>query len=172
MDKDIHILITRFTNLTFKENKDYREKKKIICIYGSPVKISELILPDSLIIILEMNNSLNIIEGIGIIKNNYVKNERKHKIYSDNNYNRFIYKSNLRIDKKSFTDYEKAYIKKLEELLFYTKGHSKRGHGIQNLSLNVKKSNLNLNKLIEIFYLSRFVNIKKYKNIRILKSVY
>ena len=61
MDKDIHILITRFTNLTFKENKDYREKNNIVCIYGSPIKISEKFLPDALIIIFEMNNTLNII---------------------------------------------------------------------------------------------------------------
>ena len=165
----IHIHVTRFSCKTFEENINFRNNKNIDCIYGSPIKISENILPNELIIVIEMNNSLNIIEGIGIIKNNYLKDEKKkYKIYSDNNYNRFVYKSKYRIDKNSFTNYEKKYIKELDNILFYSSKHFKRGHGIQKLPKYIKYLKFNFNKFIETIYLSRFVNIKL-KNIKILK---
>ena len=73
----MEICVTRFSSKTFEENKKFRSEKNIECIYGSPIKISERILPDTDIIIIEMNNSLNIIEGLGIIKNNYLKDAKK-----------------------------------------------------------------------------------------------
>ena len=91
----MEICITRFDNKTFNENKLWKEKNNESgCIYGTPVKISEKIFPEEMLIVLEMNNSENRLEGIGIIKNRLCKeNRKKYKIYSDNNYNRFIYKS-------------------------------------------------------------------------------
>ena len=66
----MHICVTRFNNSTYLENINYKKKNNIIgSIYGSPVKIKDYIDPYEIILIIEMNNSINKIEGIGIIKN-------------------------------------------------------------------------------------------------------
>lgn len=134
----IKLAVTRFNNLTINENKKWRESRQYDgCIYGTSVKIKESISPEMILIVFEMNNSLDIIEGIGIIKNNIV--HKKYNIYSDKNYNRYVYKSNFRVDKNSFDDIIKINIKKLEKLLFTGKTHMKRGHGIQIISDTLKK---------------------------------
>ena len=133
----IKLAVTRFNNTTFSENKKWRESRQYDgCIYGSSVKIKESISPDVILIIFEMNNTMDIIEGIGIIKNNIV--HKKYNIYNDKNYNRYIYKSNFRVDKISFDENIKNIIKNLEKLLFTGKTHMKRGHGIQIISETLK----------------------------------
>lgn len=161
----MEICITRFDNKTINENTNWKIANQEICIYGSPIKISENILPDTEVIVLEMNNSKNIIEGIGIINNKLVKEDKKkYKIYSDNNYNRFIYKSNYRIDKANLSEYEKIVIENLEYLLFNNKKHCKRGHGIQRLPEFIKKNtDFNYSKFLINLYNNRFVKIDKTK---------
>jgi len=135
------ICVTRFDTNTYNENKIYKDKYNITgCIYGSPIKISEKILPDTEILVLEMNNSKNIVEGIGVIKNNIL--HKKHKIYSDNNYNRFIYKSDLHICRSQLNEFEKSILFYLEKLLFKSHNHCKRGHGIQKLPDFIKEIKL------------------------------
>jgi len=168
----MNICVTRFSNETFNENLNFKKNNNIIgALYGSPIKISDKILLDEKILILEMNNTKNIIEGIGIIKNRYLQESRKmYKIYSDNNYNRFIYRSDFRIDKNDFTNYEKTNIKKLEKLLFYSYKHFKRGQGIQQIPSFIKNDKeFNYKKFIEEIFLSRFVNLNL-KNIKIIKQ--
>ena len=64
------ICVTRFSNETWKENIIWRNSRNFIgCIYNTPVKISENILVNNIIFVLEMNNEANKIEGIGLIKN-------------------------------------------------------------------------------------------------------
>ena len=161
----MEICITRFDNKTINENTNWKIVNQEICIYGSPIKISENILPNTEVIILEMNNSKNIIEGIGIINNKLVKEDKKkYKIYSDNNYNRFIYKSNYRIDKANLSEYEKIVIENLEYLLFNNKNHCKRGQGIQRLPEFIKKNrDFNYSKFLINLYNNRFVKIDKTK---------
>ena len=138
----MEIFVTRFNNITLKENKDWSEKNnKTGCIYGSPIKISESCLPETEIIIIEMNNSKNKIEGLGIISNKLFKEDKKYyKIYSDNNYNRFIYGSKKHISKTEFSRDEQINIKKLENLLFKTYNHCKRGQGIQRLPKHINNN--------------------------------
>tara|TARA_Y100000816_G_scaffold80916_1_gene55319 strand:+ start:5940 stop:6404 length:465 start_codon:yes stop_codon:yes gene_type:complete len=133
----MEICVTRFNNETYSENKKFRENNNIICIYPSPVKITDNILPNQELIVLEMNNSTNHIEGIGLIKNKLYLKE-KYKIYSDRNYNRYSYKSKYRIDKNEFTTYELIIIKKLEDLIFKSAFHCKRGQGIQIIPKHIK----------------------------------
>ena len=81
---------------------------------------------------------------------------KKYNIYSDKNYNRYIYKSNFRVDKNLFDDNIQINIKKLEKLLFTGKTHLKRGHGIQIISDTLKKlDNFNFDN-----YFSFFTTIK------------
>tara|TARA_B100001093_G_C26795745_1_gene1000994 strand:- start:886 stop:1359 length:474 start_codon:yes stop_codon:yes gene_type:complete len=136
----MEICITRFDDKTILENRSWRYKNDFYgCIYGSPVKITENILPETNIIVVEMNNSKNIIEGFGIIKNKLSRQDKQYKIYSENNYNRYIYKSNYRIDKEEIIDnYIKSKIEEIEKLLFKSKYHCKRGHGIQKIPNYIK----------------------------------
>ena len=167
----MEICVTRFNDSTFQENRNWItiNNSNIGCIYGTPVKITENILPNTILIVIEMNNTKNIIEGIGIIKNDLVKENKKYfKIYSDNNYNRFIYKSNFRISKNNFSDYEKEVISFLEEYLFKSSSHCKRGQGIQKLPKKVANNpEFNFIKFLTNMYNKRFTNIKK---IKVLKT--
>jgi hypothetical protein len=162
----MEIFVTRFNNKTIEENRSWLKKNNTNgCIYGSPIKISEKILPETYIIVLEMNNSLNKIEGIGIIKNKIILHDKKkYKIYQENNYNRFIYKSNMRIDKTSFNKYELVVINNLEKLLFKSYNHCKRGQGIQNIPKHINENNdFNYKKFLYNMYFTRFVCINKEK---------
>ena len=70
----MEIFVTRFNNITFQENKNWlKNNNKIGCIYGSPIKISETCLPETEIIVIEMNNSKNKIEGLGFLVINQLK---------------------------------------------------------------------------------------------------
>ena len=97
------IAITRFDNKTYQENRDWC-KRVGFCgtIYGSPVRVRETIDPDTVLFVLEMNNSINKIMGIGMISGGGSggsggsgKDGKRCRIYSDNNYNRFIYRFRL-----------------------------------------------------------------------------
>ncbi len=158
----MQVCVTRFNNKTIEENKNWKKiNNEIGCIYGTPIKISDNILPETTILVLEMNNSINKIEGIGIIKNKLMKENKKYyKIYSDNNYNRFIYKSNYRIDKSNLTNSEKKILENLEDLLFKHSTHCKRGQGIQKISNKVKKfEEFNYIKFLIDLYNKKFINI-------------
>ena len=162
----MEICVTRFTDTTYNENRSWLNKNNDAkgCIYGTPVKIKDSILPDTTLLVIEMNNSKNKIEGIGIIKNNLTPENRKYyKIYSDNNYNRFIYKSNIRIDKDDFNNNEKEVLTSLEHYLFKTPYHCKRGQGIQKIPLKiVNNEEPNFVRFLINMYASR--NIKKDEN--------
>ena len=121
---------TRFDNATWSENELYRIRKKVEgCIYGCPKRIAETIPVNSSVAIIEMNNSTNKIMGIGIIVN-YLRMDTNYHIYSDGNYNRYVYKSKYRVDKNEFSDFDKKIIRLFEILLFTGSRHSKRGQGI------------------------------------------
>lgn len=86
----IRLAVTHFNNNTFLENERWREINNYVgCIYNSPVSIKQTIMLFSKIYVIEMNNETNKIIGIGLIKNKIIP--KPHKIYSDNNYNRYTY---------------------------------------------------------------------------------
>jgi hypothetical protein len=126
----ITIASTRFNNHTWSENVNYRSKiQHAGSIYGCPQSISCKIPEESLLYIFEMNNSLNRIEGIGLIKNK-IYYDNYYKIYSDGNYNRFVYKSNYRVDRNHLELYYPDILSLFELILFKGKTHLKRGFGI------------------------------------------
>ena len=127
----IHLLTTRFNNATWNENVEFREKYNYVgCIYNSPRLMPPKVKPDETVYIIEMNNTLNKIEGIGSIKNNPVLN-KYYKIHIDNNYNRFSFQSHTRLDR---TEIDVAIIEVLEQLCFKGKTHVKRGQGFMSIS--------------------------------------
>jgi len=154
MGKIIKIVTTRFSNNTWKENTDYLAKHKdISCIYGSPQEMSHKILYDSIVFVIEMNNTVNQIEGIGLVKNRPFV-DKYYSIYSGGNYNRFVYKSNYRIDRDTILRFDPTIVDILEYVVFKEKSHLKRGSGFTTITqelLKRKKSeiykNLELHKI-------------------------
>ena len=135
-EEKFYIGTTRFTNDTYKENKEWRERHGWKgCIYGLNKRTPNSVPKDALIYVLEMNNDTNEIEGIGLIRN-YIDYRYKAYIYKeDANYNRFIYNSEYRIDRKAIINkVYKNIIERLEKLVFTGAGHYKRGQGITTIS--------------------------------------
>ena len=137
----MHTLVTsRFTNDTIETNRNYKQKKNIAgCIYGSPQEMSPKIMYDSLVFVIEMNNDTDKIEGIGLIRNKpYL--DRYYRIYEYGDYNRYIYKSEYRIDRTTLWEHNSALVKVLEYVLFGEKTHLKRGSGFTTVTQKFLKS--------------------------------
>ena len=149
----IYLTSTRFNNETWQQNRVFREKNKMEgCIYGVPKRLSEEIILKSEVLVLEMNNDINQIMGIGVFRN-YLKMNKYFRIYEDRNYNRYTYKSKIRVDRNELTEREIKFIEGLEELIFYGSTHIKRGQGITKVPdklLGDKKKKL-IKKICKIF---------------------
>jgi hypothetical protein len=130
VDKDerFYIATTRFTNYTYKENLDWRERFKWKgCVYGLNKKMPLTVPHLAMVYVIEMNNDQNKIMGIGLIRN-YINPKYKMCIYkSDTNYNRYIYNSAYRKDRSELNE---KFLEALEIILFTGYGHYKRGQGI------------------------------------------
>ncbi len=173
---------TRFTNKTFKENKQWRKKHNWEgCIYGTGIPIAKTpywrrIDRDEKIFILEMNNETNKIEGIGYIMN-HIRHDFDAQIYKDKSYNRYIYRSNHRLDRAQIKNTK--LLEFLEYILFNGKGHLKRGQGITlietkwNSLYNHKRQMFLPKRMLKPLIMkelekgksSKFI-IKKYRNIQ------
>jgi hypothetical protein len=132
LHKHMNVLATtRFNTNTWEENKKWREKNKMAsgCIYGTPMQINEKILLEATVFVLEMQNDLNKVIGVGLIKNVLVVG-KYHNIYSNKDYNRYTYRSNYRIDRENMSRKEERIMKIFDYLLFKTAYHLKRGYGI------------------------------------------
>ena len=119
---------TRFNSKTYEENETYREKREIGCAYGTQNKIKTGVPLNTLLFIVEMNNEKNRIEGIGLIRN--MISPDSHKIYSENNYNRYTYLGKYRITREQLEEMDKDLVDILELLLFKGYTHIKRHTGI------------------------------------------
>jgi len=134
--KDKRLMVTRFNNSTWSENQQWKERNESVgCVYNAPVYIKEEIPLMIVIYVIEMNNDTNKILGIGRILNK-VYTDQRYNIYGDNNYNRFTYRGKKRIDN---TELPKNLLEKLEERLFKSKKHLKRGQGISQVTPDVKR---------------------------------
>lgn len=131
----IPLVTTRFDNNTWRENVNYREKNNIRgIIYGVPQQMCQKIDLDALVFVVEMNNSKNHIEGISIIRNRH-QTDKYYKIYSNNNFNRFTYMSEYRIDRNSLLEkYNPKIVEAFDHILFKEKTHLKRGQGFTSIS--------------------------------------
>ena len=132
--KAVVVATTRFSDKTYQENSNYRQKiSHNGPLYGTPMKMKERIPLESYVYVIEMNNTTNKIQGIGLIVNRHVV-DKNYRIYDDMDYNRYIYKGNKRLDvTKISDDYNKKVIFVLEQLLFKGERHCKRAQGITSL---------------------------------------
>jgi hypothetical protein len=135
---------TRFNEKTWQENESWRKANQHEgCIYGTPNELKDNIHSGHTVFVLEMHNDENKIKGIGLIKKQLAMDKR-YRIYSDGNYNRYTYKSSYRIDINDLEGYNKAIVEVFDTLLFKTKKHIKRAQGITELPawiLNNKQFN-------------------------------
>ena len=133
-------MTTRFNNFTWRENKLWRERNQHQgCIYNTPVYIKENIPLLETLYVIEMNNDSNKILGFGRITNK-VRTDQKYRVHEDRNYNRHTYKGKQRIDIKDIINpLLIQQIQNLEERLFKSKSHFKRGQGLQTLSEDLTK---------------------------------
>ena len=144
----ISLVSTRFNRDTWQENKSYREKHKINCIYGSPIEMCQRICIDVNVFVVEMNNSFNKIEGIGLIRNkSYV--DKYYKIYNEGNYNRYIYKSDYHISREKLLNINEDLVKIFDHILFKEKTHLKRGMGFTSIPEKLLNHSICENKNIK-----------------------
>ena len=123
MQKMYGVLLSRFTDKTLAENRQWKESNNTQCVYGSTRAISDN-LPLMQYFVIEMNVSTNKIAGIGIIRNKLAPRVR---IYSNPYFNRYIYIGKHFIPVEELERDNAELLKEIEKILFYGKGHLKRG---------------------------------------------
>jgi hypothetical protein len=160
-----HIATTRFNNATFAENMAYRKKVLEPVLYGTSIRIYTKYSIGCTMFVFEMNNEENKIEGIGVIKNQ-VFHDKKYKIYSDSDYNRFIYRGSYWLSREQLLQIDPELIEIFDKMLFKGKSHLKRQSGITVVTEKLtKKWEQDLNGLKRRIK-GIFVNIFKTKKTR------
>ena len=132
------ILTGRYNNQTWNATINYRLKKNIQCIYAPPSPITESIYLNSPVFVIEMNNELNQIMGIGLIKNKAIT-EKVYKVHEDTNLNRYIYIGEYHLNREKIEEYNPLLVNILDQILFKGKTHSKRGSGLTKIPEKVLK---------------------------------
>ena len=157
------IVSTRFNENTWLENINYRINNNISgCSYGAPYMMSPKIILDSLVFVMEMNNSLNRIEGIGLVRNKASLSllDKKCKIHTERNYNRYYFQGNYRINRDELERENSELIKIFDYILFKEKTHLKRGIGFttvpDKLLKHTKCNGLNLINEINKIFIKKF----------------
>jgi len=131
-----HIATTRFNDKTWNENKKYLTHHPTMgCIYGTCEQISTQIKQEGVLFVLEMNNEQNKIMGIGMVRNRPII--RKHKIYSNNEYNRYAYIGRHRIDRSEMNEEEEVIMQVFDILCFKGARHLKRLRGIKTFPIDM-----------------------------------
>lgn len=158
----ITIVSTRFNNDTFQENRDFVQRiwnnNPYACIYCSPHPMSPNIISESLVFVIEMNNSKNEIEGIGFIQNSPLKSI--WNVYETRNFNRYIYKGNFRVNRDELLLYHSKIVEILDYILFKEKTHMKRGAGFTTIPFKLwnhsKCEGIDIPLWIRSFFVEKF----------------
>ena len=153
------IVTDRYNNETWEASVQYREKRKIACIYAPPYKLTEKILLETPVFVIEMNNEKNEIMGIGLIKNK-IMTDKVYKVQEDSNHNRYIYIGEYHISRDVLDDYNSRLVYIFDEILFKGYTHSKRGSGLKKfpekvLSLEICEG-LDIKKEIKNVFIHHF----------------
>jgi hypothetical protein len=136
------VCITRYNNETWAQRTAWLAANPgYACIYKSPVAIKSDIPYEAPVFVLEMNNDTNQIMGVGRIVNE-VRADRSYSMYADQNYNRYTYLGRQRLDRADIMQRKEnvRVIETLERMLFYGARHAKRGHGIHELPVRIRKN--------------------------------
>lgn len=161
----LYIATIRFTNKTIEENVYYKRNTSTPgVLYGVSIKIREKYPLQSFMFVLEMNNSTNQLNGIGLIRNSLIV-DKIYNIYDDDNYNRFIYKGDLWISRETILEHDSDTLALIENILFKGKSHLKRqGGGISVIGNKLYGKWDTDEKIIKRKIKNIFVQIRKNKN--------
>ena len=128
--------ITRFTDETYQENKDWCDQNgytKHQCVYNSlsPTPHNMRNIPN--LFIIEMNITQKQVVGVGLVKNaRYCK--QRVRMHSDPKYNYYTYVGNQHMNINDFTELERERIANvLNKCLFTGYTHLIRGTGYSRL---------------------------------------
>ena len=161
------VVTGRFNNETRDANYAYRQKHNYKCLYCVPLELSPKILYNTPVFVIEMNNSNNKIEGIGLIKNKPVTN-RYYKVHDDGNTNRFIYIGNHFLEREIIDTYNTLLVDILEKILFKGYTHSKRGSGLTKIPEKVLKldvcQGIDIKKEIKRIFIIHFIEKQKIRS--------
>jgi len=154
------LVTTRFNNETYKENQDFKKKYNYTgCIYGAPQEMSPKIAIDSFVFVIEMNNSQNQLEGIGLIKN-MTRMDKYFKIYFTGNFNRYVYKGKYHIKRDTLVLHNEILVDVLDQLLFKGYRHMKRGSGFTSITEKIVNNdicrNINIKEEIRKIFVQIF----------------
>jgi hypothetical protein len=153
-----YLLTTRFNNDTFLEYRNYCERKNFTgCFYNTPTLVCKKIPLNTNLYILEMNNDINRIVGIGLVINDPFF--QKYKVYTERNYNIYSYTGKYRIDRNSITEDEEIIMQIFDILCFKGQNHMKRGQGITSFSTKILyrcRNIMDLVKCVEEMFKKRF----------------
>ena len=157
------LLTSRFNTQTLEENRIYREKKwNTGCIYCTPEPIARYIPVDAITFVLEMNNDINKIAGIGLVKNK--PHYSKYIVYEHDNYNRYTYIGKHRIARQDMTAEEDEIMQVFDILCFTGNSHMKRGQGLKMFPIDMLyrcSKILNLVDFIQTMFFNRMNNKNK-----------
>jgi hypothetical protein len=127
------LVTTRFNQHTFELNCKYRARFNRPCIYCTPMPISSDIPSRFKVYVIEMNNTTNKIEGIGVILNfpDWSLPEVSYHECENNNehLNRYRYLGINHINRTTLSTLF-PQLEYIETALFTGKSHSKRGNGL------------------------------------------
>jgi hypothetical protein len=135
-----YLMTIRYNNETLKEMQNYCETgapRGVKCIYGCPKMVSNCVIKDSIMMVLEMNNDENRIEGIGMVRNTVQENMSRVAMHDDGNLNRFIYMGSKHIKRSEMTKEEEEVFAAFDVICFRGYNHQKRGHGIMIFPMDV-----------------------------------
>ena len=82
-----------------------------------------------------MNNDLNKIIGVGMVRNKPVLS--KHRVYENGNYNRYVYIGNNRIGRDEMSEEEELIMQVFDILCFTGNKHMKRGQGLKSFPIEM-----------------------------------
>jgi hypothetical protein len=124
------LVTTRFSTETLLENAEFRQRNpKVGCVYCCPTPISEKIPQNMILYVMEMNNTINKIVAIGMVRNHPICD--KYKVYHTISYNKFVYLGTTpRITRENMTEEEEEIMKVFDTMCFKGASNMKRGHGI------------------------------------------
>lgn len=136
-------MTTRFNQQTWQENQSFLQRAKADgtlpehtdCIYPCSQPVSQFIWTERKMIVLEMNNELNQIVGIGLITNRPVYN--KYHVYETVKYNTYAYLGKYHILRSDMTEEEEELMVLLDRWCFKGKRHQKRLQGIKAFPIDI-----------------------------------
>lgn len=159
----IKIVSTRFNDNTWQENLDFRKKNNMKCIYGTPLELPPHICLDCNVFVVEMNNSINKITGIGLIRNKRFL-DKPYKIYQEGNYNRCIYKGDYYLSRENLLLLNEQLVRIFDYILFKEKTHLKRGSGFTSIPEKLLNhsicENLNVKRILRDLFVDYFTSIE------------